>query len=149
MATPKKKTDREIKMLIADYIECGNYSEVARRYGVSVNTVKNYVNDPNYKEVQEFARENAKFDTADIEAYMESKKGKVIEIVERYMDALLDEEKIKNATPNQLTTAMGTVLDKFTGIKGKDSVQLNVQLSLQDKKAELDEILRELRDDDD
>jgi len=35
----KKLTDKKKKLIIADYIECGNYSEVARKHNVSDTTV--------------------------------------------------------------------------------------------------------------
>lgn len=141
---PKKKSEKEISMIIADYVECGSYSEVARRFGVSPNTVKSYVKSEDCKELQEIASKKKEQDARDIESYMNSKKGKVIEIVDKYLDALLDENKINAASPNQLTTAMGTVLDKFMGIKTNDEVNLNLRMSLKDKKAALDEMLEEL-----
>ena len=35
----EKISDKKKKQIIADYIECQNYSEVARKHKVSVNTV--------------------------------------------------------------------------------------------------------------
>ena len=40
MASDKKRKD-----IVADYIECNNYSEVARKYNVSVDTVRRYVRE--------------------------------------------------------------------------------------------------------
>lgn len=45
---------------------------------------------------------------------METKKSTVNQIIDRYLIALLDEDKIAKATPAQLTTALGTLIDKFT-----------------------------------
>lgn len=43
----KHLTDREKKKIIADYAECGNYSQVARKHKVSFDTVKRVViSDP-------------------------------------------------------------------------------------------------------
>ena len=39
----KKLTDKKKKLIIADYIECGNYSEVARKHNVSDTTVRKLV----------------------------------------------------------------------------------------------------------
>lgn len=52
--------------------------------------------------------------TADILAYMETKRDVVNKIIDRYLIALLEEERIAKATPAQLTTALGTLIDKFT-----------------------------------
>ena len=38
-----KLTDKKKKLIIADYIECGNYSEVARKHKVSDTTVRKLV----------------------------------------------------------------------------------------------------------
>ena len=45
---------------------------------------------------------------------MDSKKDAVCLIIDRYLKALLDEDKIEKATTSQLTTALGTLIDKFT-----------------------------------
>ena len=43
----KHLTDSQKKKIIADYTECENYSQVARKYKVSFDTVKRTVlNDP-------------------------------------------------------------------------------------------------------
>ena len=34
----KKLTDKQKKLIIADYIECGNYCEVARKHGITDTT---------------------------------------------------------------------------------------------------------------
>ena len=49
---------------------------------------------------------------------MESKRNIVCEILGRGLDALNDTEKLKGATPAQITTAMGTLIDKWTAISG-------------------------------
>ena len=38
-----KFTDLDKKNIIADYVECQNYSEVARKWNASVNAIKNIV----------------------------------------------------------------------------------------------------------
>lgn len=39
----KKLTDKQKKLIIADYIDCGNYSEVARKYKVSDTAVRKII----------------------------------------------------------------------------------------------------------
>ena len=108
----KHLTDRQKKKIIADYAECGNYSQVARIHKVSFDTVKRVVlKDP---ETAKKAEQKKEQNTADILAHMETKKNAVNQIIDRYLLALLDEEKIEKATPAQLTTALGTLIDKFT-----------------------------------
>jgi chromatin segregation and condensation protein Rec8/ScpA/Scc1 (kleisin family) len=108
----KHLTDRQKKKIIADYAELGNYSQVAKKHKVSFDTVKRVVlRDPETLKKTEQKKEQ---NTADILAHMETKKNAVNQIIDRYLLALLDEEKIEKATPAQLTTALGTLIDKFT-----------------------------------
>ena len=39
----KKLTPEEKSKVIADYVMLQNYSQVARKYGIAINTVKNIV----------------------------------------------------------------------------------------------------------
>lgn len=107
----KPLTERTRKQIIEKYTEVGNYSEVARIFGVAPNSVKNVVKgDPKFAEKCEKKKmQNEK----DIIAFMEGKKNKVCKMIDLYLDALIEPEKIERATPNQLSTALGTVLDKF------------------------------------
>ena len=45
---------------------------------------------------------------------MESQRGIVCEIIGKGLDVLNDPEKLSRATPSQITTALGTLIDKFT-----------------------------------
>ena len=67
--------------------------------------------DPDFAQIVTQKKEQ---NAADILAHMETKKDTVNLIIDRYLTALLDEEKIEKATPSQLTTALGTLIDKFT-----------------------------------
>ena len=108
----KRLTDREKKRIIADYAELENYSAVAKANGVSDNTVRKIVSlNSEISEKIELKKEQ---NTADILEHMEQKRDKVCSIMDKYLDALLDDEKIAKATPAQLTTALGTLIDKFT-----------------------------------
>ena len=105
-------TDKQKKMLIADYIELGSYNAVAKKHGVSDKTVKNVVtSNPDFSRKSE---EKKQQNTADILAHMETKRDKVNEIIDVYLEKLLDKEMLAKATPSQITTALGTLIDKFT-----------------------------------
>lgn len=105
-------TDRQKKRIIADYLEIGSYNAVAKKYNVTRQTVKNIVTSDteNRQKLQDKKEQN----TADILAHMETKKDKVNQIIDTYLEKLLDPEMIDKATPAQLTTALGTLIDKFT-----------------------------------
>lgn len=108
----KRLTDRQKKKIIADYVELGSYASVARKHKVSDKTVKSVViSDPETTRKSEQKKEQ---NTADILAYMDTKKEKVCKFIDKYLDAMMSDEKIASATVNQLSTAFGTVIDKFT-----------------------------------
>lgn len=109
-------TDKQKKKIVADYLELGSYNATANRNGVSNHTVKRVVLEvPEiYKKVKQKKAEN----TADILAYMESQRGLVCEIIGKGLAVLNDEEKLREATPAQITTALGTLIDKWAAVSG-------------------------------
>ena len=108
-------TDKQKKRIIEDYCELGSYNAVAKKHGVADKTVKRIVaKDPETSQkVEDKKRQNSK----DILEHMETKRDKVNEIIDVYLEKLLDEEMLRRATPSQLTTALGTLIDKFTMLK--------------------------------
>lgn len=109
-------TDRQKKKIVADYTLNQNYSAVAKLNGVTRNTVKAIVRqDP---DIAEKCRRKKEQNTADILAYMESKRGIVCEILEKGLNVLNDEEKLEEASPSQITTALGTLIDKWAMVAG-------------------------------
>lgn len=118
-------TDRQKKKIVAEYIELGSYNAVAKKNGVSNHTVKRIVMEtPEIsKKIQQKKDEN----TADILAYMESKRPIVCEIIEKGLAVLNDPDKLAAATPSQITTALGTLIDKWT-----DNKQMNNERQSED-----------------
>lgn len=109
-------TDRQKKKIIADYMAVESYNAVAKMNGVSKDTVKRIIQ--NCENFAQKAQQKKEDNTADILAYMESQRGMVCEIIGKGLTVLNDEEKLKEATPAQITTALGTLIDKWTGISG-------------------------------
>lgn len=105
-------TDEKKKKIIADYVTIGTYKGVARKYKISPTTVRKVVNgDPDTaRKCTQKKEENTK----DILAHMDSKKGEVCKFIDLYLDELMKPEHLEKATPSQLSTALGTVIDKFT-----------------------------------
>ena len=106
-------TDKQKKKILADYLDTGSYNATAERNGVCGHTVKRIVSEcPEFSEkLEQKKAEN----TADILAYMESKRNRVCDILETGLRVLPD--KIENAkTASEVTTAMGTLIDKWTAI---------------------------------
>ena len=126
-------TDKQKKKIIADYVELNSYNAVAKRNGVSNHTVKRIV-----LEVPEMADKNKRKkeeNTADILAYMESQKQQVCEIIGVGLKVLPD--KIQYAkTASEVTTALGTLIDKWANVSGGQSDT--------DREDELSQSLREM-----
>lgn len=118
-------TDKQKKKIVADYLETGSYNATAEKNGVCGHTVKRIVAE--CPEISEKLEQKKEENTADILAYMESKRGVVCEIIEKGLAALNDPEKLAEASPAQITTALGTLIDKWAPkgqpISGKDQVE--------------------------
>ena len=104
-------TDKQKKKIIADYVECGSYRAVAKKHGVSDNTVKKICKE-NAQIAQKCALKKEQ-NTADMIAYMDSRKEQAQTIIDAYLGALADPEKLQDAPIQQIATAMGIVIDKF------------------------------------
>ena len=105
-------TDKQKKKIIADYVQFGSYNATAKVNGVSLNTVKKIVQGN--ADIAEMCNQKKDKNTADILAYMDSQKGVVCEIIGKGLAALNNPEKLAEASPAQITTALGTLIDKFT-----------------------------------
>lgn len=109
-------TDKQKKKIVADYLELGSYNATANRNGVSNHTVKRVVLE--VPEITKKVKQKKAENTADIIAYMESQRGLVCEIIGKGLAVLNDEEKLREATPAQITTALGTLIDKWAAVSG-------------------------------
>ena len=109
-------TDKQKKKIVADYLELGSYRSTAKKNNVADGTVKRIVLECGDFE-QKIAQKKEE-NTADILAYMESKRGIVCEIIEKGLIALNSEEKLAEASPAQITTALGTLIDKWSAVSG-------------------------------
>lgn len=109
-------TDRQRKKIVADYLELGSYNATAKVNGTSPKTVKRVLAE--VPEMTEKVKQKKAENTADILAYMESQRGLVCEIIGKGLAVLNDEEKLREATPAQITTALGTLIDKWAAVSG-------------------------------
>lgn len=130
-------TDKQRKKIVADYLELGSYNAAAKLNGVSNHTVKRVVLE--IPEMAEKLQQKKEENTADILAYMESKRGIVCEIIEKGLIALNSEEKLAEASPAQITTALGTLIDKWSAVSGGPADTA--------KEDELSKSLREMAED--
>lgn len=110
----KHLTDAKKKQIIADYVECGNYSAVARNHKVSKDTVRRLANRT---DVVKKAQEKKEQNTKDMIQYMEIKKQKAFKFLDKAFDELCNDEKIKKTSIINLATAMGIIIDKYSDAK--------------------------------
>ena len=107
-------TDIKKKKIIADYLELGSYNAVAKLNDVSNKTVKRIVDEcPEMSRNVQLKKEQ---NTADILRYMESQRDIVCSIIGKGLKVLNDEDKLREAAPSQITTALGTLIDKWASI---------------------------------
>lgn len=105
-------TDRQRKMIMADRAGEMSIRQLADKYHVSTTTIQRVLK--NNTVVTQMVTEKKKQNTADIIAYMESQRELVCEIISKGLSALNSEGKLAEATPAQITTALGTLIDKWT-----------------------------------
>lgn len=111
-------TDKQKKKIIADRADGMSIRQLADKYRTSTTTVhRTLKSDP---ETERKVTQKKEKNTADIIAYMESKREKVCEVIDVSLEVL--PEKIRAAkTASEVTTALGTLIDKWTAISGGPS----------------------------
>lgn len=107
-----KLTDKQKKKIVAESVNGSSMTALARKYGVSTATIHRVVHgDEKLKEkIEQKKAEN----TVSILAFMDSKKNDVCALIDKLLAAMADDDKLAAATVNQLATAMGIVIDKYT-----------------------------------
>lgn len=107
-----KLTDKQRKKIIAESVNGSSIRALAAKYGVSTTTIQRTLKSDNDLK-QKVAQKKAE-NTASILAFMDSKKNDVCGLIDKLLAAMGDEDKLAAATVNQLATAMGIVIDKYT-----------------------------------
>lgn len=116
MAT--RLTDRQKKQILAELIEGVSIRALAKKYGVSTTTIQRIKKSDT--ELAQKVTLKKEQNTIDILQHMESKKDLVCELIDEYLLWLMDPKKLKASTLSQISTALGTVIDKFTKIGAVD-----------------------------
>lgn len=108
-------TDQQKKKIVADYLESQSVNAAAKKNNVSWKKAKAAIDadEDLTKKLEQKKDQN----TADILSYMEDKKDAVCNIIGVGLEAL--PEKLRNAkSASDITTALGTIIDKWTAISG-------------------------------
>lgn len=135
-------TDRQKKKILADYVQTNNYCATAKINGVSATTVKNLVRAN--ADIVEKCEQKKQENTTDVLDYMDSQKDLVCQIIQKGLMALNDQDKLAQATPSQITTAIGTLIDKWAMIGGSPADTVKEDALSQSLK----EMAKELESDD-
>jgi hypothetical protein len=110
-------TDRQKKKILADYLETQSVNAAAKKNKVSWDAANKVLKEAG--EVEKKLEQKKDQNTADILAYMESQRDIVCQIIGKGLAVLNDPEKLAEATPSQITTALGTLIDKWTQVQGR------------------------------
>lgn len=108
----KQLTDRQKKKIIADYVELGSYNAVAKKHKVSATTVKRWVLSESG--IVEKCEQKKAENTQDMLEFLASRNDQAKSFIDMCFAELTKPEKLQKAQLQQITTAMGTVIDKFT-----------------------------------
>lgn len=112
MAQKSKFTDRQKKNIVKMYVECQNYSAVAKKYGCSDTTVRRIVeSDP---DVLEKVEEEKERNMQTVTEHMQKQTEKVCVLLDLLIARMADEDKLDAATVVQLATTFGILVDKYT-----------------------------------
>ena len=105
-------TDEIRKKIILDYIECENYTAVAKKYGVSRTAVTNIVKGDieTCENLRLKKRENAQ----SVCEHLEKSRDKAILLIDKCLEELSNSERIQSTGTKDLATTFGIVVDKFT-----------------------------------
>lgn len=114
----KHLTDLQKKQIIADYATLGTYAAVARKHGVTVNTIKKAVSEN--PETAKKCKQKKEENTADILQYMEGQKDDVCNIISLYLSALQDPKRLDRASVQSIATSLGIIIDKFSAMSKND-----------------------------
>jgi predicted transcriptional regulator len=134
-------TDKQRKKIIADYIQCGNYSQVARKHGISVTYVKKLVTKD--KDSVNRFKQKKEENTRDILQYLDSRKIKIQGILDTIIDSITEEE-IKKASLTSRTTVFGTLIDKCVIPYTNKITKVDDEHYEENKEALRDKLVKEL-----
>lgn len=120
MAAPL--TDRQKKKIVADYVELKSINAVAKRNNVSWKKAKDVIDED--EELTKKLEQKKEANTLEMLAFMDSRKEAAQIVIDKYLEALADSQKLKKASLAQIATALGIVVDKFTKntANGNDSL---------------------------
>ena len=142
-------TDKQKKEIIASYVECENYSEVARRFNVSDMTVKRLVEKPENKDVLEKVEQKREENTQEVLEEMKKRNKTKVELIDKIFKAM--NGKLENVDMftniKDLATAYGIIMDKELRIRELNLKEQEIKENKNNNKDtlnKLDEVLKNI-----
>lgn len=118
----KRLTDRQKKKIVADYVQLQSYAKTAKLNDVAESTARKIVKDnPKCADLCALKKEQ---NTQDMLSYLGSKREEAQNLLGLYLQAMADKGKIAEATLPQLSTAFGTIVDKFAMLGDQSSIEV-------------------------
>lgn len=122
VAVGAKLTDRQKKKIIADYVQLHNYRKTAKLNNVAESTVRKVVSEnPACADLCALKKEQ---NTQDMLSYLGSKREEAQDLLGLYLKAMAAPAKIAEATLPQLSTAFGTIVDKFAMLGDQNGIEV-------------------------
>lgn len=107
-------TDKQKKKIIADRANGLSLRQLAAKYGTSTTTIHRVIgSDP---ETERKVTEKKEENTKDILKQLDARTGKVMQIIDLGIDALLDPVKFDRAGAQSIATTLGILIDKYTNL---------------------------------
>lgn len=135
------KTDKEQKEIIAFYLECNNYSETARHFGMSDTGVRKIIKKNADNDSTKQLEEKKDNNTKEVIQDMDDRKENTKKLLRKLLDAI--EDKVDNidmfTSVRDLAMAYGTIVDKE--FKRQEIELKKKELELQAKELESDNSL--------
>ena len=96
--------------IYSEYQSAKNYRAVARDNGISDSTVRRIVREENLRS----SPASADAGYSGIDGFLKAKQPVIIGLINKYLAALSDDERISSATMPQIASAMSTLVEKLT-----------------------------------
>ena len=122
VAVGARLTDKQKKKIVADYVQLQNYRAVAKLNDVSANTVRRVIAEN--PDLEQKCTQKKEQNTQDMLSYLGSKREEAQNLLGMYLQAMADPDKIAEATLPQLSTAFGTIVDKFAMLGDQSSMEV-------------------------
>lgn len=107
-----KLSDKQEREILQKLVEGATYTSLAKEYGVSPQTIANI--KKRHAEFGNKLKQKKEENSKSILDHMDSMKGDVCKLLDTMLDYMNDKAKLEKATVNQIATAFGIVVDKFT-----------------------------------